>query len=97
MTGGIALGVAPDFEYEQSTVTLKPGDTIVLYTDGVTEAINDESEEFGMDRLREIFPGAGPMSPEEVNEAIFEAVRVFANNTPQSDDITCLILRRSET
>ena len=97
MTGGIALGVAPDFEYEQSTVTLKPGDTIVLYTDGVTEAINDEEAEFGLDRLRDLFAGTAPGTPEEVNAAIFEAVHVFANNTPQSDDITCLALRRSET
>jgi sigma-B regulation protein RsbU (phosphoserine phosphatase) len=97
MTGGIALGVAPDFEYEQSTVTLKPGDTIVLYTDGVTEAINDEEAEFGLGRLRDLFAGTAPGTPEEVNAAIFEAVHVFANNTPQSDDITCLALRRSET
>ena len=97
MTGGIALGVVPDFEYEQTTATLNPGDTLILYTDGVTEAINDEEEEFGLDRLRDLFAGAIPGNPEEVNAAIFKAVHVFANNTPQSDDITCLALRRSET
>ena len=97
MTDGIALDVVPDFEYTQNTAILDPGDTLILYTDGVTEAINDEEEEFGLDRLCDLFAGAAPGTPEEVNAAIFDAVNVFANNTPQSDDITCLALRRSET
>ncbi len=96
-TGGIALGVAPGFEYAESAVTLDPGDTIVLYTDGVTEAMNAEGEEFGLDRLRDLFTNASPRSPQETNEAIFEAVSAFAGDTPQSDDITCLACRRSES
>ena len=97
MTGGIALGVAPGFRYEQSTFTLGPGETIVLYTDGVTEAMNGDGEEFGVDRLRELFEGASPRHPREAVDAILEAVHAFAGDTPQSDDITCLTLRRSET
>ena len=53
-TGGIALGVAPKFQYEESSVILDPGDTLVLYTDGVTEAMNAEGEEFR--------PGPAPRS-----------------------------------
>ena len=97
MTGGIALGVAPGFEYEQSTMTLNPGESIILYTDGVTEAMNGDGEEFGIDRLRDLFVGGPPRRPKEANKAIFEAVSIFAGDTPQSDDITCLTLRRSET
>ena len=96
-TGGIALGVAPGFEYAESAVTLDPGDTIVLYTDGVTEAMNAEGEEFGLDRLRNLFTNSPPKSPKETNTAIFEAVSAFAGETPQSDDITCLACRRSES
>ena len=96
-TGGIALGVAPGFKYEESSIILAPGDTIVLYTDGVTEAMNAEGEEFGLDRLRDLFTNASPRSPQETNEAIFEAVSAFAGDTPQSDDITCLACRRSES
>ena len=96
-TGGIALGVAPNFQYEESSVILDPGDTIVLYTDGVTEAMNAEGEEFGLDRLRDLFANVPPRNPKETNAAIFEAVRVFAGDTPQSDDITCLACRRSES
>ena len=97
MTGGIALGVAPGFKYEQSTFTLGPGETIILYTDGVTEAMNGDGEEFGVDRLRELFAGQPSMNPREASDAILEAVSAFAGGTPQSDDITCLTLRRSET
>ena len=97
MTGGIALGVVPGFEYEQSTFTLGPGETIILYTDGVTEAMNGDGEEFGVDRLRDLFVGAPPRHPREASDAILEAVSAFAGDTPQSDDITCLTLRRSET
>ncbi len=95
-TGGIALGVAPGFEYTESAVTLDPGDTIILYTDGVTEAMNAEEEEFGLDRLRNLFTNSPPKSPKETNAAIFDAVSAFAGDTPQSDDITCLAFRRSE-
>ena len=97
MTGGIVLGVAPGFPYEQSTFTLGPGETIILYTDGVTEAMNGDGEEFGVDRLRDLFAGAPPKHPGEAIDAILDAVSAFAGDTPQSDDITCLALRRSET
>ena len=96
-TGGIALGVAPNFQYEESSVILDPGDTLVLYTDGVTEAMNAEDEEFGLDRLRDLFTNVPPRNPKETNAAIFEAVSAFAGDTPQSDDITCLACRRSES
>ena len=96
-TEGIALGVAPGFEYDESSVTLSPGDTLVLYTDGVTEAMNAEGEEFGLDRLCRVLGESPPQSAKETNATIFDAVREFAGDTPQSDDITCLTFRRSES
>ncbi len=96
LTGGIALGVAPGFPYEQNTVTIDPGDTIILYTDGVTEAMNVDNEAFGMDRLEELFAGSAPSGSEEANDSVIDAVDEFAGDAPQSDDITCLTLRRSE-
>ena len=92
-TGGIALGVMPGLEYKEATITLAAGDTLVLYTDGVSEAMNGLGEEFGMDRLKQIFLNRMPASAREANEAILEAVSVFAGETPQSDDVTCLVLR----
>ncbi len=95
MTGGIALGVMPELEYRQNSMTLAPGDTLVLYTDGVSEAMNSHGEEFGVERLQQIFSDHPPTSAREANEAILQAVSAFADGTPQSDDVTCLVLRRT--
>ena len=95
LTGGIALGIVPDLAYKQETVTLKPGDTVFFYTDGVTEAMNDAEEEFGLDTLREQLHASPPEDPEKATEMVFEAVNAFAGETPQSDDITCLVLHCS--
>jgi len=93
-TKGVALGIAPDIVYTQETVTLAPGDTVVMFTDGVTEAMNADNEQFGLTRLAEIFDGNPADSALAANEAVFEHVRKFAGDAPQSDDITCLTLRR---
>ena len=97
LTGGIALGIIPGLEYEQNTITLDKGETLVLYTDGVTEAMNSEGEQFGIERLREVFVGSVPANSDEAASMILEAVNDFAGGAAQSDDITCLTLRRSES
>ena len=97
LTDGIALGVAPGLPYKQNTVTLSPGDSVIFYTDGVTEAMNEAEEQFGLDPLSEFFQANPPQDPEQTTAAIFEAVNTFAGETPQSDDITCLVLYCSET
>ena len=95
LTGGVALGVMPGLEYRQDSCTMAVGDTLVLYTDGVSEAMNEEGEEFGVERLRRIFVEQPPTSAETANEAILQAVADFAGDSAQSDDVTCLILRRT--
>ena len=95
LTGGIALGTMPDIQYRQNTMTLSHGDTVVFYTDGVTEAMNATGEEFGTERLFKIFETTPPRDSREANQAIFCAVRSFVGDTPQSDDITCLTLYRN--
>lgn len=94
-TKGAILGVTVDAPYEQNSVTLDSGDIVVLYTDGVTEAMNGDGEEFGMERLHEVFTKTPPSTAQQANEAIFDAVHAFAGETPQSDDITCLTLAHS--
>ena len=96
MTRGIALGVAPGREFSENTVSLDPGDTVFLYTDGVTEAANRDEKLFGLAGLQEIFAGAPPRNPEEATRTAFDAVHAFAGEMPQTDDITCLALTRSE-
>ncbi|MDE2955379.1 MAG: SpoIIE family protein phosphatase [Gemmatimonadota bacterium] len=91
-TNGIALGILPDIEYEQNSVTLSPGDTLVLYTDGITEAMNAQNEEFEMERLLTVLSGASSQDVREMNQAIFQAVQAFAGDMPQFDDMTCMTL-----
>ena len=95
LTKGTALGVLLGLDYQENHVTLSPGDTVVFYTDGVTEAMNGKDEQFGLEPVREMFAGAPPKDCREATLAIFEAVHAFAKDTPQSDDITCLVLHRS--
>lgn len=94
LTGGIALGVVSDGDYRCNTVELAPGETILLYTDGVPDAQNARGERFGMDRFCQVFSDAPPKSAEEAIGAVFRAVREFAQDTPQFDDLTCLALQR---
>ena len=93
-TQGLALAVLSGVDFEEGEITLAPGDTLVLYTDGVTEAMDMKKEEFGMERLRAVFAGGAPQSAEAASEAVFAAVREFVGEAPQSDDITCLTLKR---
>ena len=95
-SNGIALGVLPDVKYEQKTITCAPGDTVIFYTDGVTEAVNNQNEEFGVPRLCNIFADGPPQDCALATQTIFDAVAAFAGDVPQFDDITCLLLRRDE-
>ena len=97
LTGGIALGIVSDLAYGQNSVVLDHGETLVLYTDGVTEAMNGDGEQFGIERLRKVFSDRAPKDANEAAHKIFEAVNTFADGAAQSDDITCLTLRRNET
>ncbi len=96
LTDGIAIGVMPDLEYRQKTITLSPGDTLTFYTDGVTEAMNQNEEVLGEERLFEILKGASSKEPEEITRAIFEGIKTFVGDAPQSDDITCMTIYRTE-
>ncbi len=96
LTDGVALGIMPGLDYNKNTVALSPGDTVVFYTDGVTEAMNGQEEQFGLERLKKLFESSPPTDPEEANLKVFEAVHAFAGDTDQSDDITCLVLHCGE-
>ncbi len=90
LTGGVALGVVDEFEFMCKIATLAAGDSVVLYTDGVTEAIDSVDEEFGLERLQELCTGQVGKSPREANMAILQGVKEFVGDTPQFDDITCM-------
>ena len=94
--GGTPLALFEDADYELHEVGLVTSDTVVMYTDGVTEALNDQWEQFGTERLEAVVKQHSKASSEELAEHILEAVRQFTSGVAQSDDITLLILRRTQ-
>ena len=96
-TDGIVLGLSAGYEYAQKSAALKPGETLIMYSDGVSEARNPPGEEFGTARLKSLFEGSPPGSAREANETVLNAVTAFAGGSAQSDDITCLALHRRAT
>ncbi|MCW5852829.1 MAG: SpoIIE family protein phosphatase [Anaerolineae bacterium] len=91
---GPVLGVLPDVVWSQQAATLAPGDTLVLYTDGVTEAINKDMAAFGEERLVETVRAFHTGPVRELTAHIVEAVNAFAAGQPQFDDITLVVLKR---
>jgi serine phosphatase RsbU (regulator of sigma subunit) len=91
-TGGLVLGVMPGIDYPNHSVQLLPGDRLVLYTDGVTEAFNPTDEAYGTERLIAEVKAHGDQSAAVLVESICSSVTLFAGIAPQSDDITLTVL-----
>jgi phosphoserine phosphatase RsbU/P len=92
--GGIALGVMRGVVYPYHTTRLLPGDRLLLYTDGVTEAFNSADEAYGVDRLLAEVRAHGEGAATALVERICRSVKSFAGSVPQSDDITLTVLMR---
>ncbi len=92
--GGTILGIVDGMEYTQESIAFAPGDTLVLYTDGISEAMNARKELLGDDRLREICAEQRGMSAMTVREAILDAVMKHQGGEPAADDMTVLVIRR---
>ena len=92
---GSALGVIEDLEYSSERLLLQPGSSLVLYTDGITEATNLDFDEFSEERLESSFRSCSDGSAEEILEGIIHDVRGFAAGAPQSDDITALVIKHT--
>ena len=92
-TGGIALGVMEEMEFESATFNLSKGDSIFLYTDGVNEAMNEADEEYSYERLEDYLKENSTGSITDMVNKNLESVKEFAGTAPQSDDITVLALQ----
>jgi serine phosphatase RsbU (regulator of sigma subunit)/putative methionine-R-sulfoxide reductase with GAF domain len=91
---GIALGVLPAVQIERREINLRLGDTLIFYTDGVTEAMNEDYDEFGLERLRTAVEAARQREAEEIVTAVTQAIQTHAGNAPQFDDITLVVMKR---
>jgi sigma-B regulation protein RsbU (phosphoserine phosphatase) len=85
--GGAPLGMVADMNYGQETAALAPGDTVVLYTDGIVESMNFREELYGFERFEALIQ-RGPSSPDALKTAIIEEVNRFTGLSPQHDDMT---------
>ncbi|MBL0176024.1 MAG: SpoIIE family protein phosphatase [Ignavibacteria bacterium] len=92
-TNGLVLGIIEGVSYEQARMHLLPGDSVFLFTDGVTEAMEVDGGMYGEERLEALLPSLGSTQPELLVQGVFDDVRLYATGAPQSDDITCLALR----
>jgi len=92
--GGIPLGIFAESQYEESEEPLFPGDVVLIYSDGITECMNEDDDEFGEDRLKEVLVANSDRSAHDIGEAIVRAADDFREEAPSSDDITLVVLKR---
>jgi sigma-B regulation protein RsbU (phosphoserine phosphatase) len=96
---GMAVGMVPDEIFTpviaDRTVAFVPGDVLVLYTDGITEAPNEEEKEFSGARLADTVLAVHGRTAQEIGDGILQAVQRFAGDTPQRDDLTLVTVKRT--
>lgn len=92
---GIPLGIFEEQEWESKTVELRPGEVLVSFTDGVTEAQNSQDEEYGEERLMELLLNNQQNNAEEIQAQILSSVEGFVEHAPQFDDLTMILVKRS--
>ncbi len=90
---GMPLGLYPNRTYEESKIKLKPGDTIILYSDGVTEQQGTDNQNFGIERLFHVLNKSAFMNPEEIINEVNDNLDLFKGEIKQTDDITLMVMK----
>jgi sigma-B regulation protein RsbU (phosphoserine phosphatase) len=93
--GGVPLSMLESFPYQEETVSVHPGDILVICSDGIAEAMNSDQEQFGEERLTPLLRGLHSASAADVVEKVIGAVRAHAGTAPQGDDITIVVVKRT--
>jgi phosphoserine phosphatase RsbU/P len=91
--GGLPLGIQAEATYESASVTLAPGDWLIIFTDGLVEAENARQEEYGEDRLLSAIGAAAATTPGDMLKRLMAELDLFVGSTPQHDDVTCLLIK----
>ncbi|MBZ5675884.1 MAG: SpoIIE family protein phosphatase [Acidobacteriia bacterium] len=92
--GGMILGILPMSKYEEATITLERGDILVLFSDGVTEEVDPNDQQFGEERLANMVAELRDRAAAEIVQEVHRAVHAFTQGAPAADDITVVIARR---
>jgi PAS domain S-box-containing protein len=90
---GIIFGVTKEIQFEEKSTLLNPGDLVLLYTDGITEAQNPQGEFFGTERLTRIFSTQGAKKPQEIINTIAKELQAFAESSSFADDVSMVVLK----
>jgi phosphoserine phosphatase RsbU/P len=91
--GGLPFGIQPEAKYESARITLAPGDWLVIFTDGLVEAVNARDEEYGEPRVLMTLDAGKSLQPAELLKQLMSALDLFVGNTPQHDDVTCMLIK----
>lgn len=91
--GGLPLGIMAEAQYQSASVALGPGDWLIIFTDGLSEAENAAQEEYGETRLLAAIAAGASSTPAEMLNRFMGEIDLFVGNTPQHDDITCLLIK----
>jgi len=83
-----------EFEYDTDAVEIQPGDLVVIYSDGITEAFNEADDDYGEDRLLKLLKANANLNVGQLMDIIIGDVRKFMGSAPQSDDMSLLIVKR---
>ena len=95
LNGGLAIGILPDSRYEERPVSLRIGDTMLLYTDGVNEAEDATGNQFGVERLEELLAELSDRSARQIVDGILDRVILFVGGPGElSDDLTLVCVKR---
>ncbi len=92
---GFCLGMFPSVGFEERTVPIPPGSLLCLFTDGITEGRNEESEEYGESRLAELIKESAHLPARDIKEKIYESVSAFTDCSESGDDMTLVVIKRS--
>jgi sigma-B regulation protein RsbU (phosphoserine phosphatase) len=95
-TGGIPLGVLPEFEYENTNVNITEGEILILYSDGITEAWNENQEEFGLERLINKLQTSKDLNAIDIIKSVINEIQSFIGEVPQMDDMTMMIIKNNK-
>ena len=91
--GGLPLGIQPEVKYESASIALAPGDWLVIFTDGMVEAVNAYGAEYDEARLLTAICAGAASTPSEMLKRLMAELDLFVGSTPQHDDVTCMLLK----
>ena len=95
-SGGLPIGIMDSFEFEESEFKFSPGDTLIMFSDGLIETRNSRNQQFGTERLMKILRQNAHLSPKELGSVLLNHIRQFAQSNNFSDDMTVMIIQRDE-